>query len=440
MFALVDGNNFYVSCERVFQPRLQGQPVVVLSNNDGCAIARSNEAKSIGIAMGAPWHEIRHLERSHGLVALSANFALYGDMSDRMMALASELGYRQDVYSIDECFIHLHGVGGNLLERARQLREHISRSIGIPCGIGLGSTPTRAKLANHIAKQAERQPQRYPASLAQVCDLEQIAPAQLRPLLEQLPVGDVWGVGRKLAPQLQAAGIHSVQQLMDSDAATMGRMWSSVLERTVRELQGTPCHDWDDLPQPKQQIAYTRSFGRAVTALTHLQEAVSEYTARAAEKLRRQHSAAGAVGVYIRTSHHLADKNAQRSASYLATLPQASQDSGVLIHTALQALDHLYRPGFRYAKAGVHLVDLQDVRTLQLALPWTGLRPERPQLMQALDALNQRFGPSAVQWGSSGVGGDKRPWRMRQEHRTPAYTTCWADIPTLRAALPPHQG
>nr|WP_250207801.1 Y-family DNA polymerase [Curvibacter sp. CHRR-16] len=436
---MVDGNNFYVSCERVFQPRLQGRAVVVLSNNDGCAIARSNEAKDMGIAMGAPWHQIRPLERSHGLIALSANFALYGDMSERMMALASALGYRQDVYSIDECFIHLHGVSGDLHERAQQLRQHIRRSIGIPCGIGLGSTPTRAKLANHLAKLAERHPHKYPAELAQVCDLERIDQPLLHRLLQGLPISAVWGVGRKLAPQLQSVGVHTVLDLLQSDAATMGHHWSSVLERTVRELQGTPCLDWDALPQPKQQIAYTRSFGRTVTAQGHLQEAVSEYTARAAEKLRHQHSAAGAIGVYIRTSAHQPNADERYSRGLVMTLPQASQDSAVLIGAALRALERIYQPGYRYAKAGVHLLDLQDAARLQLALPWAGTSPERPGLMQTLDSLNQRFGQTTVQWGSAGLGGRARPWSMRQERRTPAYTTRWAELPTLHAPRTPDQ-
>ncbi len=197
MYALVDGNNFYVSCERVFRPSLQYAPVVVLSNNDGCAISRSNEAKALGIAMAAPWFKIKHLEKSAGLVALSANFELYGDMSSRMMSLAAALGPQQEIYSIDESFIDLSGVRGDLVERSHKVRSRILQWVGIPCGIGIGSTKTRAKLANHIAKTAERKPGSYPDKLAQVCNLEILEPDELNAVLADTEVGEVWGVGRR---------------------------------------------------------------------------------------------------------------------------------------------------------------------------------------------------------------------------------------------------
>ena len=199
MYALVDGNNFYVSCERVFRPSLNGCPVVVLSNNDGCAIARSNEAKALGIAMGAPWFKIKHLTESDGLVALSANFALYGDLSDRMMSLAAGLGPVQEIYSIDKSFIDLTGVRGNLVDRCHKLRSQILQWVGIPCGIGIGSTKTLAKLANHIAKTAERKPGSYQEHLAQVCDLAALTPLELEAVFSATAVNEVWGVGRRIA-------------------------------------------------------------------------------------------------------------------------------------------------------------------------------------------------------------------------------------------------
>lgn len=216
MFALVDGNNFYVSCERVFRPSLQGMPVGVLSNNDGCAIARSNEAKDLGIRMGHPWHEIRHLEEQAGLIGLSANFELYGDMSDRMMSLAAGLGPQQEIYSIDESFIGLEGVKGDLVARARVVRSRILGWTGIPCGIGIGPTKTLAKLANHIAKTAERKPGSYPARFAQVCDLASTTPDELQALLQSMAVGEVWGVGGRIGAQLQALGIQTVWDLSRS--------------------------------------------------------------------------------------------------------------------------------------------------------------------------------------------------------------------------------
>lgn len=238
MYALVDGNNFYVSCERVFRPSLNGRPVVVLSNNDGCAIARSNEAKALGIRMGAPWFQIRHMEETHGLVALSANFTLYGDMSDRMMSLAAGLGPTQEIYSIDESFIGLQGVRGDLTQRSHVIRDRIHQWVGIPCGVGIGQTKTLAKLANYIAKTAERKPGSYPAELAQVCNLTALPAQDLDDVLAATLVEEVWGVGRKIAAQLHESGVHTVLALARLDPATVRRRWSVVLERTVRELQG----------------------------------------------------------------------------------------------------------------------------------------------------------------------------------------------------------
>ena len=275
LFALVDGNNFYVSCERVFRPSLKSWPVVVLSNNDGCCIARSNEAKALNIKMGAPWFEVKHLNDSDGLVGLSANFTLYGDMSNRMMSIATGLGPHQGVYSIDESFIDLAGVRGDLTARSREVRERILQWTGIPTGIGMGATKTLAKLANHIAKTAERKPGSYPAELAQVCNLAALPASDLDAVFAATAVAEVWGVGRRIAGQLEEGGICTVLDLMRMDPATVRWRWSVVLERIVRELQGLSCIALDEQPSPKKEIACTRSFGRPVTNLEPLIEAVS---------------------------------------------------------------------------------------------------------------------------------------------------------------------
>jgi DNA polymerase V len=254
MYALVDGNNFYVSCERVFRPSLNGLPVCVLSNNDGCAIARSNEAKALGIAMGAPWFKIRHLAESDGLVALSANFALYGDLSDRMMSLAAGLGPKQEIYSIDESFVDLTGVPGNLTERSHKIRNRILQWVGIPCGIGIGTTKTLAKLANHVAKTAERKPGSYPEQLAQVCNLAVLTPIELESVFAATPVNEVWGVGRQISKQLIDGGVKTVLDLVRLDPAMVKRRWSVVLERTVRELQGIPVWSWNTHRSPNRRL------------------------------------------------------------------------------------------------------------------------------------------------------------------------------------------
>jgi DNA polymerase V len=434
MYALVDGNNFYVSCERVFRPSLNACPVVVLSNNDGCAIARSNEAKALGIKMGAPWFQIKHMAESEGLVALSANFALYGDLSDRMMSLAAGLGPRQEVYSIDESFIDLAGVRGDLVERSHKIRSRILQWVGIPCGIGIGTTKTLAKLANHVAKTAERKPGSYPAHLAQVCNLAALEPAELEAVMAATPVNEVWGVGRQISKQLNVGGITSVLELTRLDAAMVKSRWSVMLERTVRELQGTSCIDLDHAPLPKQQIACTRSFGHSVTELRDLNEAVTEFASRAGQKLRKQGSLAGQVLVFIRTSPFR--KDPQYSRSITVPLRRPSADTTVIVQAALAGLKTIYQPDFKYAKAGVMLLELQSdtVQQIELDLQDDVQQEEgRARLMTALDGLNQRYGRGTVLMASAGLAGERRAWSMKQERRTPGYTTCWEDIPVARA-------
>ena len=436
MYALVDGNNFYVSCERIFRPSLNGIPAVVLSNNDGCAIARSNEAKALGIKMGAPWFQIKHLAESEGLVALSANFALYGDISDRMMSLAAGLGPTQEIYSIDESFIGLDGVRGDLIERSHKIRSRILQWTGIPCGIGIGQTKTLAKLANHIAKTAERKPGVYPAHLAQVCNLASLSPTEQQAVFEATEVSEVWGIGRRISKQLMDGGIKTVQDIVRMDAATIRRGWSVVLERTVRELQGTPCIGLDDAPAPKKEIACTRSFGHAVTDLSDLTQAVTEFASRAAEKVRKQHSLAGDVMVFIRTSPFR--KDLQYSRSIIVPLRRPSADTGAIVQAATLGLQAIYRRGYKYAKAGVMLLDLRLDSVLQGELDLDDEEPleevaDKVRLMSVLDAINKRYGRGTMKMASAGLDGDRRVWSMRQERRTPAYTTSWADIPVARA-------
>jgi len=432
MYALVDGNNFFVSCERVFRPSLNGLPVVVLSNNDGCAIARSNEAKALGIAMGAPWFQIKHLAEEAGLVALSANFALYGDLSDRMMSLAAGLGPHQEIYSIDESFIDLSGVRGDLVARSHKIRSRILQWVGIPCGIGIGTTKTLAKLANHVAKTAERKPGSYPAHLAQVCDLSALTPSDLEVVLAATPVNEVWGVGRQITKQLTAGGVATVLDLVRLDPVMVKGRWSVVLERTVRELQGMPCIDLDHSPSPKKEIACTRSFGQPVTELSALAEAVTEFASRAAVKLRKQGSLAALVLVFIRTSPFR--KDPQYSRSITVPMRRPTSDTAAILEAALAGLRAIYQLGFNYAKAGVMLLELQSDLIQQGELDWdddTG--KDRGRLMSSLDTLNHRFGRGTVKMASAGLQGERRVWSMKQERRTPAYTTCLADMPTVKA-------
>ena len=317
--------------------------------------------------MGAPWFQIRHLEQQAGLVALSANFTLYGDMSDRMMSLAAGLGPTQEIYSIDESFIGLHGVRGDLVLRAHKVRARILQWIGIPTCIGIAPTKTLAKLANHIAKTAERKPGSYPAELAQVCNLAALPAQDLDDILQATDVGEVWGVGRRISKQLKEQGVQTVLDLVRMDPATIRRGWNVTLEKTVRELQGQPCVDLDDAPEPKQQIACTRSFGQPVTELEPLIEAVSEFASRAGEKLRKQSSMARELLVFMHTSPHR--QGPQLSRSVVVPLRRPTDDSRLLAGAAADAMRRMYLPGYQFIKAGVILVDLQPA-SVQQQVSW----------------------------------------------------------------------
>ena len=433
MFALVDGNNFYVSCERAFRPALRGRPVVVLSNNDGCAIARSNEAKALGIAMAEPWPYIRARLGEAGVVALSANFTLYGDMSSRLMAIAARLGPAQEIYSIDECFVDVAGVR-DVAAAAHRLRERTERWIGIPCGIGIAPTKTLAKLANHVAKEADRRPgDPYPADLARVCHLGALPASDLDAVLTCTGVRDVWGIGARLAAQLQADGVHTALDLARMDAAAVRRRWSVVVERTVRELQGQPCVAFEDLPRPRKEVSTTRAFGDPVTTLAPLLEAVSDYADRAAFKLRQDGSHASQVLVFIHTNPFRAW---EKQYSRAATMPlrRPTSDSAPIVQAALKGLREIWRPGFKIHKAGVILMDLVDASVQQgeLALEDEPCRPAG-RLAAAMDRINDRYGRGTLLPASAGVGGEKRSWTMKQQWRTPQYTTDWAHLPVARA-------
>ena len=435
MFALVDGNNFYVSCERVFRPSLQGLPVVVLSNNDGCAIARSDEAKALGIKMGQPYYQFRELERVSNLVCLSANFELYGDMSDRMMSLAAGLGPLQEIYSIDESFIgNLDGIP-DLTRRAWAICTRIDKWIGIPTCIGLAPTKTLAKLCNHVAKDAERKPGNYPKELARVCNWIELTREQQIDLLRRTPAGNVWGIGRRIAAKLAEQGILTALDVARMPTVKARDEWNVLLERTVRELQGISCISLEQAPAPKQQIACTRSFGHPITTLPPLIEAVSEFASRAAEKLRYGNQRAGAVQVFVHTSPFRPGPRFNKSATIQLHPP--TSDTTLLVNAAVAGLRRIYEPGFLLAKAGVMLLDLCSATTqlqsdLLFEAPCT--KRDHNQLMEVVDRINARYGKSTVHVASTGhTQKDGAGWRMRQERRTPRYTTQQGEIPIARA-------
>jgi DNA polymerase V len=347
--ALVDVNNFYVSAERVFNPKLEGRCVVVLSNNDGCVVARSGEVKALGIAMGGPWFKLKDLARQHSIIALSSNYTLYADMSNRVMSVLSEFSSRQEIYSIDECFLDLTGHSENLTQYGRQIRQRIQQWLGLPVSVGFAPTKTLAKLANHIAKRR--------IEYGGVCDLNAMSAAQLDEIFASIAVGEVWGVGRKLNEQLQQGGITTVKQLLDFDVSRIRNRFGVVMERTVRELRGVACLEMLDIAPPRKQIISSRSFGQSVTTLSELQEAVSVYMSTAAAKLREQGSVAATAYVYIHTNVHKKEEP-QYSQGITIALAQAIDDTMQLVAAVKAGLRRIYRPGYRYKKAGVMLAEI----------------------------------------------------------------------------------
>ena len=444
MYALVDGNNFYVSCERVFAPWLVGRPVVVLSSNDGACIARSNEAKDLGVGMAEPWFKVRHLEKSAGLIAVSANHELYSDMSARMMDIEARYAPRQEVYSVDESFLDFGGLRDDLVATGRAMRSAILRETGLPTSVGFGATKTLAKLANHIAKTADRTPGSYPARLVQVCDFGVLAPHELDALFAATDVRCVWGVGRRTAERLKAGGISTVRDLVRTQASTLRASFSVTLEKTLLELRGTSCMDVDDAPPPRQQILVSRSFGAPITHVEGIVEAVSEFASRAAERLREQGSVAGAIGLFFMTSP-FRQSDRQHSVNVSVPLVRPTSDTAVLVAAATTAARTQFRAGFRYAKAGAVLSELRPAGHEQGELDlFSSSAPEsaapsdaaRVKLMSAMDALNHRFGRDSVRLGSQALasnGAEVRVWATKQERRSPRYTTRWDEMPVVRA-------
>ncbi|HSI45105.1 MAG TPA: Y-family DNA polymerase [Methylophilus sp.] len=424
--ALVDVNNFYVSCERVFNPRLRNRPVVVLSNNDGCVISRSAEAKALGIAMGAPWFQIRKFTEQENMFVLSSNYALYADMSHRVMSLLRQFSPVQEVYSIDESFLDLSGFNHvDLTAYAQKLRQTVLQGTDLPVCVGIGSSKTLAKMANHCAKQH--------LALNGVCNFNAMAESDVDASLREISVGSVWGIGRGLASHLQnkklmeELPIHTAYDLKMSNPATMRKKFNVVMEKTVRELNGTTCLELEEVRGPHQQILNTRSFGQTVRDLQNLNEAVTLLTTRAGEKLRQRHMYAGCVYVYIRTSPYRDTKQQYENGLDLP-LHTPTNNTLRLVEAALQALRQIYRPGYDYMKAGVSLRALATAQTQQLDMFHTSNAHEKSvRLMQTIDSINQKMGRATIKLASEGVQ-EKQPWRMRQEMMSPRYTTCWDEL------------
>jgi DNA polymerase V len=415
--ALVDCNNFYVSCERIFRPDLARVPMVVLSNNDGCVVSRSNEAKALGVKMGQPWFECQPLAQAHGILAMSSNYALYADMSNRVMRILGEFSPNQEVYSIDESFVDLTGTP-NLREVSYAMRERVRMWTGMPVCVGIGPTKTLAKLANHVAKK-------HPRSQG-VFNYNALTDAQKAALLQRIPVSEVWGVGRKLTQRLLAHGVETVLDLREAHIPSLRAEFGVVMEKTQRELQETPCIQMEEVAADKQQIIASRSFGSMVTELPVLKDALSTFVANACAKLRAQNSQAAVIQVFLQTNRFRKDLP-QYSPSLAVPSPQPTHDTLVVTRWADALCERMFREGYQYKKAGVMLSELSPV-THQQGDWLEASPPGHSKLMQALDHLNARYGRGAVKVSTQGA---YQGWQMRQERKSPNYTTDWDDVPVV---------
>ncbi|EPY6987483.1 Y-family DNA polymerase [Klebsiella quasipneumoniae] len=421
MFALCDVNSFYASCETVFRPDLKGRPVVVLSNNDGCVIARSPEAKPF-VKMGEPYFKQKDMFRRHGIIAFSSNYELYADMSNRVMTTLEELSPRCEIYSIDEAFCDLTGVCNcrDLADFGREIRETVLRRTHLTVGVGIAQTKTLAKLANHAAKQWHRQ-------TGGVVDLSNLD--RQRKLMALIPVDEVWGVGRRISKKLEAMGIKTVLQLADTDIRFIRKHFNVVLERTVRELRGEPCLGLEEFAPVKQEIVCSRSFGGRITEYHEMRQAICSYASRAAEKLRGEHQYCRFISAFVKTSPFaLNEPYYGNNASVKLLTP--TQDSRDIITAATKCLDAIWRDGHRYQKAGVMLGDFYSQGVAQLNLfDDNAPRQNSEKLMEVLDHLNTKDGRGTLYFAGQGI---QTAWQMKREMLSPRYTTRYSDLLEVR--------
>ncbi|NNA27895.1 translesion error-prone DNA polymerase V subunit UmuC [Pseudomonas lundensis] len=408
VFALIDCNSFYASCERVFRPDLAKVPIVVLSNNDGCVIARSYDAKPY-IKMGAPYFQIKQQLEQQGIMAFSSNYALYGDMSERVMSLIEAQVPAVEVYSIDEAFADMTGIA-DVTQVSRQLRKRILQCTGIPVGVGIGPTKTLAKLANHTAKRL----QAHTGGVVNLCPDHERAWT-----LRNTSVSDVWGIGRRMTAHLEGMGIVSAMDLARADPWTLRKKFSVVIEKTARELAGTSCLELDEPDPPKQEICCSRMFGRRLTAIEPIKEAVATYMMRASEKLRAQQSYCHKVRVSIRTGM-FNPHEVKYAKGIVVTLPYPTDDVRLLTKTAVDAVEHVFQPGFNYSKAEVMLLDLRQPGEFSDDLFALNQPAEASRVMAVLDQINNRWGRGTLRAASVPAHPD---WGMRRDLMSQSYTT-----------------
>lgn len=420
MFALADCNNFYASCERVFQPALEGKPVAILSSNDGCVIARSNEAKLLGVAMGAPYFKIEQYAKQEGIAVFSSNYALYGDMSQRVMHVLSGYAPSVELYSIDECFLDFSGFSQDLTAYCLDICKTVKQWTGIPISIGIAPTKTLAKLANRLAKKG------YSTNGA-VVDWQTLTSTDA--ILASIQLEDIWGISRCWSEKLQALGFHNALALSKADPKRLRQHFGVVMERIVCELRGISCIPLEEMPSAKKQILTSRSFGEKLIHFDDLRAAVTHFAARAAEKLRRQQLATQALTVFIQTSPF--DTHHQQYGNGATTVfDRPTDDAAALIHAAHCGLERIFKKGFSYQRAGILLPDLLPKGIVQMSLFDTGETSHRSdKLMATLDNINHRYGKRSIHYASEIIS---KRWHMRQQFKSPSYTTKWGELLTIK--------
>ncbi len=414
IFALVDCNNFYVSCERVFEPRLENRPVVVLSNNDGCVVSRSDEAKRLGIGMGVAFFKVKDYAEKHGVEAFSSNYTLYADMSRRVMETLCDFAPEIEVYSIDEAFLNLSGLGDNLTDYGRRIRETVKQWIGMPVSIGIAETKTLAKIANRIAKRS--------CKAAGVFKLTERA--HIDEALAQTNVENIWGIGIKTCIKLKRAGINTAHALHEVDVEWMRQRFGVTGVRTVYELRGTSCYELEEQPPAKKGITVSRIFGRKVETIEELKEAIASYASRAGEKLREGGLVAGAMTVFVMTSRFV-DKRRRYFNSHTVNFPTATSYTPELISWAERSVERLYQKGFLFNKAGIILSDLVSEGRVQANFLDKIDRQKSRRLMRAVDAVNARLLHKPLRWAAEGIS---QPWRTKFTKRSKRYTTRWDEL------------
>lgn len=411
--ALVDCNNFFVSCERVFRPDLEGRPVIVLSSNDGCAIARSNEAKALGIRMGEPWFKVKDLPKYRDVVVFSSNFPLYSDLSNRVKYLLADFSPVQEVYSVDESFLDLTGFD-DIKERMVAIRETVAKRIGIPVCVGVGPTKTLAKLANFVAKK-------HPRSKG-VFHYNVLTEQQKAALLKQIPIDEVWGVGRRLNRSLISRGIETVYQLREADIRTMRSRYGVVMERLISELRGISCIDMVDVSPPKKQILSSRSFGELITGIDDLENAIAFHATKIGKQLRKQRSIAGMVHVFLMTDRFRQDKP-QYHPHVSFPLIDATNSTIEINRYAMMGLHQIFKPGYEYKKAGACVSELSPESVFS---PDMFTDPKRRKIMQVMDEINDRFGNGTLRLSQDDMM--HRRWRPKVDRVSPRYTTSWDEL------------